>query len=456
MTSLLATLRKSLDPAPHIEPIEDQDSVKSAYAHWRARIFYSMFIGYALYYFTRKSFTFVMPTLMRDLGFDKGQLGLLSTVLAISYGISKFASGIMADRSNARYFMAYGLILTGLFNIFFGFSSSLFFLALFWGLNGYCQGFGWPACARLLTHWYSQSERGRWWSTWNTSQHVGGAILPLVTACVAQYFGWRTAMFFPGMVAIFGGFFLINRLGDTPQSVGLPAIEKFRNDYPDRLEADKEERELTPKEILFDHVLNNPFIWLLALSYFFVYIIRTAVNDWTLLYLVETKGYSQLGAGSVVFWFEIGGIFGSLLAGWSSDKIWKGARGPVNVLFCVFACLAIFTFWGLRGNQPLIDSLLVFMIGFFIFGPQMLIGMAAAELSHKKAAATATGFIGWIAYGGSATAGYPLGKITQDFGWEGFFVTLIASAILATLLLMPLWNVVSARQKLFSKNLSTN
>lgn len=453
MTSLISTLKKRLDPAPHIAPLEDADTVKQLYSHWRIRIFYSMFVGYALYYFTRKSFTFAMPALVRDLGFDKGQLGLLGTVLAISYGVSKFVSGIMADRSNARYFMAYGLILTGFFNIFFGLSSSLFCLALFWGLNGYCQGFGWPACARLLTHWYSKSERGRWWSAWNTSQHIGGAILPLVTVCVAQYFGWRPAMFLPGIVAILGGFFLINRLGDTPQSLGLPMIEKFRNDYPPLMAVHQEERELSTKEILFEHVLNNPFVWLLALSYFFVYVIRTAVNDWTLLYLVETKGYSQLGAGAVVFWFEIGGIFGSLLAGWASDKIWKGARGPINVLFCISACISIFAFWGLQGNQPMVDSSLVFMIGFFIFGPQMLIGMAAAELSHKKAAATATGFIGWVAYGGSAVAGYPLGKITQDFGWEGFFITLVASAVVATLLLMPLWNVVSARQKLFSRRL---
>lgn len=451
VTSLLLALKSKLDPAPHSTPLEDSESIKKTYAHWRVRIFYSMFVGYALYYFTRKSFTFVMPALMRDLGFDKGQLGLLSTVLAISYGISKFASGIMADRSNARYFMAFGLILTGVFNIFFGLSSSLFFLALFWGLNGYFQGFGWPACARLLTHWYSQSERGRWWSTWNTSQHIGGAVLPLCTVFAAQYFGWRPAMYLSGVAAICGGWFLIKRLGDTPQSVGLPSIEKFRNDYPPLGAVNSDERELSTKEILFDHVLNNPFVWLLALSYFFVYIIRTGINDWTLLYLVETKGYSQLGAGGVIFWFEIGGIFGSLLAGWASDKIWKGARGPVNVLFCLLACFSLFAFWELRGNQPIIDSSLVFLIGFFIFGPQMLIGMAAAELAHKKAAATATGFIGWIAYGGSAVAGYPLGKIAQDFGWEGFFVTLISSAVIATLLLSPLWNVVSARQKLFSK-----
>lgn len=389
-----------------------------------------------------------MPSLIQDLGFDKGQLGILGSVLSISYGISKFASGLLGDRSNARYFMAFGLILTGVCNILFGCVSSLFFFALFWGLNGYFQGFGWPACARLLTHWYSQSERGRWWSFWNTSHNIGGAVIPLITAFFAQYYGWRLAMILPGVLAILGGFFLINRLGDTPQSIGLPPIEEFKNDFPDlHAKQRDQEKELTVKQILFDYILINPYVWLLGISYFFVYIVRQAINDWTVLYLVESKGYSQLGAGSVVFWFEIGGLFGSLLAGWASDKLYKGSRGQINVFYSLFVCLVLYAFWKVQGINPFLDSLLVFSIGFFIFGPQMLIGMAAAELSHKKAAATATGFVGCFAYMGSAMAGYPLGKIAQDYGWEGFFWALSCCSVIATLLLLPLWNVSASKHK---------
>lgn len=451
----MVVLIDQLKPAPHAPEITDQAVVSKMYTRWRVRVFYSMYFGYALYYLTRKSFTFAMPSLMQDLGYDKGQLGLLASVLALTYGASKFVSGMLGDKTNPRYLMGLGLIATGVCNILFGFSSSLYLFAVFWGLNGWFQGCGWPPCARLLTHWYSQSERGRWWSWWNTSHNVGGALIPLFTAYCAQLYGWRSAMIAPGIVVIIGGMWLINRLCDTPQSLGLPSIEKFRGDYPSLIQNDSQEKELSAKEILFGHVLNNPFIWLLGISYFFVYLIRQAVNDWTVLYLVEAKGYSQLGAGGVVFWFEMGGIAGSLLAGWSSDRLFGANRGPVNVLFCLFSSLVIYLFWNTPGNLPLVDSILIFLIGLLIFGPQMLIGVAAAELSHKKAAATATGFVGWIAYLGAATAGYPLGKITQDFGWEGFFVTLMACAVISTLLLFPLWNVKSAEQRALAQQRSS-
>jgi len=282
--------------APYKPEIKDTQKVDTLYSHWRFRVFYSMYIGYALYYLTRKSFTFAVPTLALNLGLDKGHIGLLASIFAMAYGTSKFFSGILGDRSNPRFLLPIGLILTGLCNIFFGFASSFILLCIFWGLNGWFQGFGWPACARLLTHWYSHSERGRWWSMWNTSHNVGGALIPLFVGFCAYHYGWRAAMILPGIFVIIGAFILINRLTDTPQSHGLPSIEKFRSDYPDNQNKEPE-HEITAKEILTKYVLTNPFIWLLGISYFFVYIIRTAVNDWTVLYLVEQKGYNPLTAG---------------------------------------------------------------------------------------------------------------------------------------------------------------
>lgn len=444
-------LRNLLQPAQYKEEIQDQEVVKKDYQYWRIRVFYSMFFGYAFYYFTRRSFAFAMPALMQDLHFDKAELGIISSVWAVAYGLSKFVSGVIGDRSNARYFMSIGLMITGVCNILFGFSSSIFLFALCWGLNGWFQGFGWPACARLLTHWYSQSERGRWWGLWNTSHNIGGAIIPIVTACFAQYYGWRYAMIIPGSISILMSFVLMNRLCDTPQSLGLPTIEKFRDDYPSKSAKNEKERELTVKEILFTYVFNNPFIWILAVSYFFIYIIRMAIADWSVLYLVEAKNYTQVQAGATVFWYDIGGMCGSLAAGWASDKIFGGRRGPIIVLFSfAVACVLLFS-WSLNTTSQVANMALLCATGFFIFGPQMLIGMAAAELSHKKAAATASGFTGWVAYLGAAVAGYPMGKVAQEFGWSGFFVTLVICAAVAMTLLLPLWRVSSREDKVFKK-----
>ena len=439
----MASIFDIFKPDPYLPEIEDKKEVDKLYHYWRIRIFYSMFIGYALYYFTRKSFTFAMPGLIVDLGFTKGQLGFLGTVLSLTYGLSKFISGVLSDRSNPRYFMAFGLIMTGVFNICFGLSSSLFMFTVFWALNGWFQGFGWPPCARFLTHWYSHSERGSWWSSWNAGHNMGAFLIPWIVGFALEYWGWRWAMFVPAGICIIGGLFLINRLRDTPQSLGLPPIEKYRDDYLAKDDADDKEERLSAKEILFDYVLKNKYIWVLAVAYFFIYTIRIGVGDWTALFLIETKGYSNLTANGTASLFEVGGVVGGLVAGWSSDYLFRAKRGPVNVLFALSICMSILGFWYIPKEYYFLDSCMIFILGFSIFGPQMLIGVAAAELSHKKAAATSTGFIGWMAYVGAAVAGYPLGQITEDWGWNGYFWSLIFCGIAAVLVLLPLWNVVN-------------
>lgn len=433
-------LFKRLEPAPIKDISNDEQAVRKKYRYWRLRTFYGMYIGYAFYYFTRKSFTYAMPSMI-EAGYGLGELGMLGTILSITYGVSKFVSGVMGDKSNPRYFMAFGLIITGICNIFFGLSSSWLLLALFWGLNAWFQGWGWPGCAKLLTHWYAQSERGRWWSLWNTSHNLGGALIPIIAAFSAAHFGWRYAMFVPGGLAIIAGFYLINRLRDIPQTLGLPPIETFKGENSTLIIEEKEEKTITVKEILFKYVLSNHYLWLMAFAYFFIYIIRIGFNDWSMVYLIQSKGYSKMEAASCLLWFEIGGFLGSLFAGFASDKMCEGKRNPINIFFTVGACFSLLVFYWIGRGSLIVDAIITSAIGFFIFGPQMLIGMVAAEISHKKAAATSSGFAGCFAYVGAAFAGGPLGAMISAGGWDLFFAILLSSGLVGLILMLPIWSI---------------
>ncbi|MBM3195673.1 MAG: MFS transporter [Chlamydiae bacterium] len=433
-----------------------QGAQSRLYQYWRLRIFSSIYLGYAFFYLTRKSFNFAMPAMIVDLGISKTELGFLGSVLYVTYGASKFLSGIMGDRSNPRYFMSIGLILTGIFNILFGLSSSIFFFALFWGLNGWFQGWGWPPIAKLLTHWYSQSERGRWWGVWNTSHNLGGALIPIVVAATAQFFGWRMAMYIPGFLCIGMGFFLMNRLRDTPQSLGLPPIEDFRNDHVVSPQQEvNQEKNSSAYELLMEYVIKNPYIWVLSITYFFIYMVRTAINDWGLLYFVEYKGVPQLVASSFIFAFEMGGFFGSLAAGWISDTLFKGLRIPANALFSLGAALACALMVFFPSELYVFYTIFMFLSGFFIFGPQMLIGVACAELSHKKASGSSTGFAGTFAYLGAATASLVSGRLTEIYGWEIFFPALALFSLVSFAFLTPFWNI-KANPKLALVELQEN
>jgi sugar phosphate permease len=117
------------------------ESVKGEYARRRALTFAGIVVGYATYYFTRLSFTYVSPLLLQDasLGLDMTSLGAITTVFPVFYAFSKFAGGVLGDATDARTIHALGLLITGTINIVFGCGSSLSWFAMCWALNGLFQ-----------------------------------------------------------------------------------------------------------------------------------------------------------------------------------------------------------------------------------------------------------------------------------------------------------------------------
>ncbi|WP_368884983.1 MFS transporter family glucose-6-phosphate receptor UhpC [Providencia vermicola] len=422
---------------PDQPPITDKKEIDKLYRYWRIHIMIALYAGYATYYFTRKSFNYVMPEMIKDLGISISDVGILTTAFYLVYGISRFASGIMSDTSNPRFFMGVGLIITGFINIFFGMSSSLWLFTFFWVLNAFFQGWGWPPCSKSLTSWYSRNERGLWWSICNTSHNVGGAIIPLLAGGLAVHYGWRYGMYIPGIIAIVVGLFVCLRLRDKPSTMGLPTVGHWRNDELE-LQQEASSRKLKLWPILVQYIFTNKYVWLLAISYILVYIVRIGLNDWTNLYLVEEYGYDLIKANSALSFLEIGGFIGTLVAGWGSDFFFKGNRTPMNIIFMIGIGVVAAFLWLFPEMGYLLISVCFFFVGFFIFGPQMLIGMAAAEASHKDSAGAATGFVGLFGYLGAALSGYPLAKIIETAGWNGFFMTMIIATLLSAVLLLPL------------------
>src|SRR5688500_13130738 len=89
------------------------------YRYWQKRILISTIVGYALYYFVRKNLSVAMPVMEEELGVGKDQLGIFLSAHGVLYGVSRFANGVLADRVNARWFMAGGLAICAVFNLLF-------------------------------------------------------------------------------------------------------------------------------------------------------------------------------------------------------------------------------------------------------------------------------------------------------------------------------------------------
>lgn len=149
-------------------------------------------------------------------------------------------------------------------------------------------------------------------------------------------------------------------------------------------------------------------------------------------------------AAVAVFAFEIMAILGTIVAGWVTDKFFAG-RAHRTCLWCMVGAGAamggFYIFYlnpGMVPDWTLIGVLA--MAGFFVYGPQALIGIAASNQATKKAAATANGLVGIFGYLSTAVSGVGVGWLADKYGWNYVFIGVLIMAVVGVAVFLTIWN----------------
>ncbi|EEB9626818.1 MFS transporter, partial [Salmonella enterica] len=358
-----------------------------------------------------------------------------SSIYYILYGISKFGSGLLADRINPRVFLAPVLLVIAIINVGVGMCNNVTILLTLYCLTAVAQGCGFPPIAKAISQWYSKSERGGWYSLWNTSHNVGGALAPLIASAVIAYTGnWRYAFFVPALITLIQAVISAIFMRDKPEKYGLPNVGVWKNDKK-QLEINKHsETGLTIWRMFRTYILNNPIIWIAICGDLCIYVIRTVTDDWVSVYFVKELGWDLIKSNSLVAWFEVGGILGGLTSGIISDKIFHADRWVTILIYSVILLL------GMGGVALTIHihyylvAICFFIIGAGIYAPQMLFALGVIEASHADGAGAATGLKGGVTYVGAALAGAPIAMIQKYYSWNGVFGLLGVIAVVLIVL----------------------
>ena len=423
------------------------------FKYWQWRVIICSMIGYAMFYFVRKNFSFAIPLLEEEYGITKTSFGLIMTLGGLIYGVSKFLNGILADRTNARWHLVIGLSVCVLTSVLFGFADKISVLitgategegfirgmilvmGALYIINQIFQGCGFAPCNHLMVSWIPPKELATKMSIWNTSHSVGAFIVAVICGYLTS---WQLCFWVPAAIAGFGIFFIIATLRDTPKSVGLPELPKVKGELDD--EENKDPKAF--RQFLMKKVFLNPIIWVLAITDLFVYIVRFAILDWGPS-MLDDMGLSKELTGWTVAIFEVAGCAGMLCAGYISDKFFKSRSQRVCAIEMglVAACLL-----GLHllqdAHQPILFLVLLALAGFFIYGPQALLGVTAANIATKKAASSAVGLIGLMSYLSTIVTGIGFGYLADKFGgWSWIFITMGGLAVVGTVLIAALWGM---------------
>ncbi|NXR90281.1 G6PT1 protein, partial [Hypocryptadius cinnamomeus] len=412
------------------------------YGRYRAAIFAAMFVGYTLYYFNRKTFSFVMPAVMAEVPLGKDELGLITSSQSAAYAISKFISGVLSDQMSARWLFSSGLLMVGLVNVVFSWSSTVTAFAGLWFLNGLAQGLGWPPCGKILRKWFEPSQFGTWWAILSTSMNLAGGLGPIVAALVSMNYDWRKTLSFSGFTCMVVSFVCLVLIKNEPADVGLPNIEQG---------AKKGKKGSSSDNSTLTELLLSPYLWVLSTGYLVVFGVKTCCTDWGQLFLIQERGQSMLVGSSYMSALEIGGLVGSIAAGYLSDRAvakvglssYGNPRHALLLSMMAGMCVSMFLFRiTVTGDSP---KNMRFLLAFFLplpfssFPEEITVSLVKETFSYNNLTNIEVQTVGVFSFCllfvtvGGFLAGLPFSTIAKHYSWATAFwvaeVTCMASTV---------------------------
>ena len=278
---------------------------------------------------------------------------------------------------------------------------------------------------------------------WLTCYQVGPVVATLLATTLLVHFGWQSAFFGPALL-IFGFALLFKwKLPQTPQKEGLPHVEEY---YARTHGTETPKQEISHEDDggNWNHVrmvLTSRPIWTLGLSYVVLKFIRYSLLFWLPFYMSQELKYNTGEAGYTSIAFDVAGVFGVILAGLISDRLFKSRRAPPAVLMMLLLAGATFAYTEISGLGKMENLISIAVLGFLLYGPDALIsGVAAVDFGHGRASALAAGFVNGLGSFGGALSGVVVGYVSELYGWSSVFMIFSPLCVLGALLMSTLWN----------------
>ncbi len=398
---------------------------------YRQRRFLNWFplgLTYAAMYMGRYNFNVVKNDIGAWYHLDKAEMGLIATAGFWTYGLSVALNGPLADRIGGRRAILIGAAGAALLNLLVGLmflngmtTKLLVSMSLLWSLNMYFQSFGALSVVKVNSTWFHVRERGVFGGIFGIMISSGYFFATTIGAWILARLHWTMIWFIPA-AAIFAMYLVdIFLVRNRPSHAGHDDF-----DTGDGSNAHHAEEEPLPLVELMKKVFHNPVIVALIFAEFCTGFVRQGVMLYFTEYLDEVY---HLPKKEPLFWwtgvaFMFGGIFGGLLCGWMSDKLFHSRRPPVAFVFYLVQVVMLLLLGATLGRGTFGGQVwaivLLGLTAMFIFGVHgMLSGTASMDFGGRKAAATVAGALDGIQYIGSGLTGFGLGWVLKTYGWDG-------------------------------------
>jgi OPA family glycerol-3-phosphate transporter-like MFS transporter len=397
---------------------------------WQIRIFLLCWVAYASIYFGRVNLSVALPAIQDAFGWTKGQIGLIGSLFFWVYGFGQLINGQIGDRVSTRKIIFFGLIITAIVNICFGFCNTFFIMIVLWIFNAYAQSTLWGPMVKSLANWFDYEKRSKIAIGISTSM-VGGYLLAwgLSGAIIARS-KWNFAFWIPGVCILIYSIVWLLFFRNHPKEVDLKLPNTILKEYNM-----KNKSEYTLLQVIVESKL-----WFVVIACFVQGIIKDGIALWAPSLFMETQNLDIKQTTQFIIFIPIMNFFGMMLAGYLNKKLNNQEKLTTVILFAIGMGMIL----GFVKFGPISTVVALVFLGLssaMMFGANtLLLGVIPMNFAKYNKASTIAGFLDFCSYVAAGFAAFITGSIVDRVGWGGVMIFWIVCSMVGILALLFSWN----------------
>jgi AAHS family 4-hydroxybenzoate transporter-like MFS transporter len=382
---------------------------------------------------------FVAPDIIKEFGATRPMFGVVMGAGPLGLLFGALVAGPLADYFGRRTVLLGAAVGMGIFCILTGTTTDISSMTTLRIATGFFLGAAMPVTITLCSEYVPDNKRSFLIATMFTGFNLGSGVIGFIAAGLIPAFGWRSVLYFGGVVPLVLFVVLLFLLPESARFMVARgyAVDKIRKTmervtgaslgmYDAFVSIEEKAGSKVPFKVIFSptYVLRTVTLWA---TYFGGLVCIYLTTSW-LPTMMKDAGMTIERAASITAMFQIAGTFSAILVGLAMDR-WHPNRIVGGTYFLAAVCLIAL---GLAGLLSPWVILLVSAVGFCLSGAQTGLNAYAPRCYPTVARSTGVGWMMGVGRLGSIF-GSSIGGVLISGGWgtQGIFIALAVPACVA-------------------------
>lgn len=418
----------------------------------RVRWFVLLLISlmYMITYMDRANISVTAPSMAREFGLSKTEVGLVFSAFAWAYALGQIPGGWLADRFGPKRVLLSIVSFWSIMTAMTAMASGVFSLFTVRFVFGLGEAGAFPTATRAMQLWFPKQERGLIQGVTHCFSRLAVAVTPIIAVAILSAFGWRAVFYSFALIGAAWAVWFAIVYRNRPQQ--HPRVNAAELAYIRGASEDAAVHSPDKQAVPWKRIFTSPNMWYIAAAYFCFFYGSYFYLTWFPTYLLEYRHLSLQSVGILasvpLVTAMIGDIVGGALTDWLFRRTNRLAFSRRIVAAPALLGAAVFLIPAGTTSDAMTAIVCLAASNFFlemVLGPAWAVPMDVAGPSSG----TVTGVMNMTGAIGASISPLVFGMLVQRGSWIApFFVTaavLVVGALIWILLIDPERSVVDKR-----------